>query len=239
MATILIVDDEPAIADNVVFALQKEGFDPVWVDLGAKALEVLRDRSVDLVILDVGLPDGSGFEFCKQIREAFDVPVLFLTARGDEIDRVVGLEIGADDYVVKPFSPRELTARVKVVLRRIQRTNSTTLSEGAEAAAAPRGDEGLQLDTSARVAHYGGRRLDLTKSEWLILALLAGKPGRVFSRSEIMQAVWDEPAMSTERAVDTHIKTLRAKLKDAGAEGDPIHTHRGVGYSFSPSGPRS
>lgn len=218
---ILVIEDEPAIADTVVYALESEGFPTRWVRLGSEGLDVIRQEPVRLVVLDIGLPDGSGLEVCKAIRAISDVPVVFLTARGAEVDRVVGLEIGADDYVVKPFSPRELCARVKAIIKR---------SEGA---AAPGGRGGVAIDHDTKTATYRGRPLELTRSELLILALLAERPGRVLSRRQIMERVWDDPAMSQERAVDTHIKTLRAKLREIAPDDDPIRTHRGLGYSLA------
>lgn len=219
MATILIIEDEPAIADNVVYALEKEGFETRWVRLGAEGLAVLREEPIALVVLDVGLPDGSGFEVCKTIRGFSDVPVLFLTARSEEVDRVVGLEIGADDYVVKPFSPRELGARVKVILRRARAPSHAA----ADAAA-------FTVDRGRQRVEYHGTALELTRSELMILLALLERPGRVLSRRQIMERAWDEPDMSQERAVDTHIKTLRAKLRAVAPDDDPIETRRGLGY---------
>jgi len=229
MNTILLIEDEPAIADNVVYALKTEGFDTEWVRLGGQGIRKLREQPIQLVILDVGLPDGNGFEFCKQIREFSDVPVIFLTARSDEVDRVVGLEIGADDYVVKPFSPRELCARVKVVLRRASRPVA-----GVEAPASNSPDSAFRfvLDRAANRVHYCDVPLTLTKSEYMILTLLMKSPERVFSRAQIMERVWEQPGMSQERVVDTHIKALRAKLHTVTPESDPIETHRGFGYSL-------
>jgi two-component system catabolic regulation response regulator CreB len=223
MDTILIVEDEPAIADNVVYALETEGFRTRWVRLGAEGLEVLRSEPVRLVILDIGLPDGNGFEFCKAMRSLSDVPVVFLTARSDEVDRVVGLEIGADDYVVKPFSPRELAARVKAILRRAE-TGSTSPAPS---------DSDFEVDREGHTVRYRGRTLSLTRSELMILTLLLEHPGRVFSRRQIMERVWEAPDMSQERAVDSHIKTLRTKLREVAADHDPIRTHRGLGYSLA------
>lgn len=223
--TILLIEDEPAIADNVLYALQTEGFRTLSAALGRDGLELLRERSVQLVILDVGLPDGSGFEFCKQIRALSNVPVLFLTARGDEVDRVVGLEIGADDYVVKPFSPRELCARVKVILRRA--AAQPALPAGASS--------DFVIDRERHRVRYLGSALELTRSEFQILVTLLERPERVLSRRQIMQRVWDVPDMSQERAVDTHIKAIRAKLRQVAPEREPIETHRGVGYSLKAS----
>lgn len=222
--TILLIEDEGAIADTVVFALESEGFRAEWVRLGADGLARLQRPGVDLTILDVGLPDCNGFDLCKAIRRFSDLPVIFLTARGDEVDRIVGLEIGADDYVSKPFSPRELAARVKAILKRTRAPAPGT----AKASIA----DGFVVDEPRALIHYRGQALDLTRTEYLILLTLLGQPGRVFSRAQIMDRVWQEPNRSLERAVDTHIKTLRAKLREVRPETDPVSTHRGLGYSI-------
>lgn len=221
--TILLIEDESAIADTVIYALETEGFRVRWVSLGAEGIAALQaDTTIASVILDVGLPDTNGFEVCKAIRRFSEVPILFLTARNEEVDRIVGLEIGADDYVSKPFSPRELAARVKVILRRLQ---------GAAAVSAA--DTGFTLDEArARIA-YHGQWLTLTRFEYLILKLLLAQPERVFSRAQIMDRVWPEPEASLERVVDTHIKSLRSKLRAVHGGDDPITTHRGLGYSIS------
>jgi two-component system, OmpR family, catabolic regulation response regulator CreB len=225
-ATILIVEDEPAIAANVEYALRTDGFRPLCAALGAEALEILRRESVDAVILDVGLPDANGFELCKQIRAFSQVPIVFVTARSDEVDRIVGLEIGADDYVVKPFSPRELVARVRTILRRAQRT--------VEAAPSAEGWFAVD-DARARIAFLGAQ-LDLTRFEYVLLKTMLTQPERVFSRGQLMQLT-DAPGASMERTVDTHIKSLRAKLRAVNESLDPIQTHRGLGYSVKVSAP--
>ncbi len=234
MDTILLIEDEPAIADNLLYALETEGFATAWVQLGGEGVERIRSGGIALCILDVGLPDGSGFEFCKQIRGFSDVPVIFLTARSDEIDRVVGLEIGGDDYVVKPFSPRELTARVKVILRRGRRdpASSETAARGAAQGGAAQGGAELVHDRARKSVRFLDRPLSLTRSEYRILCLFFAHPGRVFSRGQILEHISDEPGMSGERTVDTHIKEIRAKLREVRAEPDPIRTHRGLGYSL-------
>lgn len=223
-ARILIVEDETPIADTLLYALQSEGFQAEHVVLGQVALARLQAEPFDLAILDVGLPDTHGFELCRQIRASHDLPVLFLTARADEIDRIVGLEIGADDYITKPFSPREVVARVRVVLRRLQPRPSTL----------GRPSEHLLVDLERATAHYHGQPLDLTRYELLLLHTLASHPERVYSRAQLMDAVWVAPGHATERTVDTHIKTLRAKLRAIAPAADPIRTHRGLGYSFHP-----
>lgn len=220
---ILIVEDEPSIADNVTYALKTEGFDPVWKESGQAAREFLKNNAVAFIILDVGLPDINGFELCKEIRKTLSVPVVFLTARSDEVDRVVGLEIGADDYVVKPFSPRELTARVKAILRRTQ----PAAAKGPTRNAGP-----LELDEERLQVRYFGKELALSRYEFRILKVLMERPGRVLSRDQVMELAWDDPGMSLDRTVDAHIKSLRAKLKQVKPDEDPIVTHRGTGYSL-------
>ena len=223
-AKILLIEDERAIADTVIYALETEGFEVLWHRLGREGVQAVSGGAISLAILDIGLPDGNGLEFCKEIRQSSDVPVIFLTARNEEIDRIVGLEIGADDYVSKPFSPRELAARVKVVLKRV---GSPALPAGDSA------DFVIERE-KARI-RYRGQWLDLTRYEYLLLSLLLEQPERVFSRAQIMDRIWQEPDTSLERAVDTHVKSLRAKLRTVSDELEPIRTHRGLGYSLSAS----
>lgn len=227
--TVLVVEDEPPIADTIVYALRTEGFEPVWKTTGAEGLAVLETQRVALVILDVGLPDMSGFDVCREMRRRVDVPVVFLTARSAEVDRVVGLELGGDDYVTKPFSPRELTARVRAILRRANGGSRNANTDGAAAPAA------WQLDEARCRIAYAGRPLELTRNEYRLLGVLLKAPGRVFSREQLMAAAWDDPGAALDRTVDAHVKTLRAKLREAGAGDDAIVTHRGLGYSFKES----
>jgi len=174
------------------------------------------------VILDVGLPDINGFELCKEIRRSDSTPIIFLTARSGEVDRVVGLEIGADDYLVKPFSVRELTARVKAIFRRSQKADSLS-----------RGDRGpFQIDEERYTIAYHGADLGLSRYEYRLLKVMIERPGRVLSRDQLMDLAWDEPEASMDRTVDAHIKSLRAKLKKVRPAEDPIQTHRGLGYSL-------
>lgn len=219
--TILIVEDEPAIADTIQYALETDGFEPLVADAGEPALDILTAHDIDLIILDVGLPDINGFELCKKIRISHDVPIIFLTARNEEIDRVVGLEIGGDDYVVKPFSPRELTARVKAVLRRIRSRPAPATTAIA-----------FEVNDSKRQIYYCGHRLALSRYEHDLLKTFVHRPGQVFSRNQLMEAVWDEPEASMDRTVDAHIKNIRAKLKAVTPNVDPIITHRGTGYAL-------
>jgi two-component system catabolic regulation response regulator CreB len=222
--TILVVEDERAIADTIVYALQTEGFQTAWKTTGREALEFLAARPVALAILDVGLPDMNGFDVCREAQKAGALPVIFLTARSAEVDRIVGLELGADDYIAKPFSPRELTARVRAILRR---TNAKPTEKPAVAQAS----SSWHHDTARCRISYHGTVLELTRNEYRLLAALLAAPGRVFSRDQLMAAAWEDPTAAIDRTVDAHIKTLRAKLREASAD-DPIVTHRGLGYSL-------
>lgn len=219
---ILVVEDEPSICDAVKYALESEGADVACHATGAGALASLDGEEYDLVVLDIGLPDINGFDVCRRLRARHTLPVLFLTARSEEIDRVVGLEIGGDDYVTKPFSPRELAARVKAILRRTKTGSSFKAAE----------EPCFSLDGEKRLIRYHGLPLDLSRIEYRLLGALIAKPGRVFSRAQLMDAAWDEPEASMERTVDTHIKSLRAKLHSVHPDSDPIQTHRGFGYSL-------
>lgn len=222
--TILVVEDEPPIAETIVYALQTEGFATLWKTTGRDALAALAEHHVALVVLDVGLPDASGFDVCREIRRSANVPVIFLTARSSEVDRIVGLEIGGDDYLAKPFSPRELTARVRAVLRR-------TSGRSRPAAAATPSTPWQHDEARCRIS-YRGRALDLTRNEYRLLGALLAQPGRVFNRDQLMTAAWDDPGAALDRTVDAHVKSLRAKLRAAAPEADPIVTHRGLGYSL-------
>lgn len=228
---ILIVEDEPAIADTLLYALKTEGFDPEWCATGRAGVAALAAKPFALVVLDVGLPDGSGFDVCKEIRLRSAVPVIFLTARNTELDRVLGLELGGDDYLVKPFSPRELTARVKAVLRRTgggtAGTDFHVIRENQNPVAAE-----FVVDDERCVIRYRDTALGLTRYEFRLLRALAAKPGRVYSRDQLMAAAWEDPGASLDRTVDAHIKTLRAKLRVVAPDADPIQTHRGLGYSL-------
>jgi two-component system catabolic regulation response regulator CreB len=227
---ILVVEDEPSILDNILYSLETEGFEPRGCATGGEARAALAGNGFALVVLDIGLPDGTGFELCKEIRRQSNVPIIFLTARGAEVDRIVGLEIGGDDYMVKPFSPRELCARVKAVLRRFQvGANPPPNVEGWEAGP-------FRIDEDRAQIHFGGQRLALSGTEFRLLRALCQKPGRVYSRASLMEIAWDDPGAALERTVDAHIKSLRAKLKEARPDLDPIETHRGFGYSLREDG---
>ena len=228
---ILLIEDEAPIADTIVYALESEGFTVAWCPTGQKGLDVFDPDQVCLVILDIGLPDISGFDVARQIRGLAMTPLIFLTARSEEVDRIVGLEMGADDYVVKPFSPRELTARVRAVLRRTEQGTEEP-SASAEGLDEVIPERGFFIHTLRHQIYFDGEPLDLSRYEFRLLEILVRRPGQVFSREHLMNLAWETPEMSMERTVDTHIKTIRKKLKAARPQEDVIITHRGVGYSL-------
>ncbi len=220
---ILVVDDEVNLRNLVGSYLRAEGFDVVEAGTGEDAVAQVRRREPDLVILDVMMPGTDGIEALREIRRLSDVYVIMLTARAEETDKVVGLSVGADDYLTKPFSPRELIARVKAVLRRARtgRTSDDLL-----------GFEGLEIDLGRRRVDRGGEERDLTALEFDLLAKLASQPGRVFSRRQLLEAVWGWDYVGDERVVDVHIRNLRRALSDDAANPELIGTVRGVGYRF-------
>ncbi len=226
-AKILIVDDEPPIIDVLAYNLKRENYQVVIARDGEEALIQARQEQPDLIILDLLLPRVDGLEVCRTLRRERDVPIIMLTARDEEIDRVVGLELGADDYVVKPFSVRELMARVKNVLRR-------TTQNGAPAGPTDAIRIGaLSIDLARREASIGSAAVKLTLLEFEILALLARHAGQVFSREQILEQVWGYDYLGDLRVVDAVIKRLRAKLRAAEPDGDWIETVRGIGYKLS------
>jgi DNA-binding response OmpR family regulator len=222
---ILVVDDEPTILDSVGYALQREGFDVSSARDGTEALRLARAEAPDVVVLDVMLPGLSGREVCRQLRAESDVPILMLSARGGEVDRVLGLELGADDYVTKPFSLAELVSRVRALLRRreLDRTRRDALRIG-----------NLEIDMAAHDVRVDGTRVHLTPSEFRLVALLASDAGRAFSREELVRHLWDTDYTGGERAVDAHVVNLRRKLEDDPADPRRLVTVRGVGYALSP-----
>lgn len=224
--SILIIEDEEGIADVITYPLSTEGFESIWVTTGKQGLNILQKQKISLIILDIGLPDINGFELFKIINKQYNIPVIFLTARAEEIDKVVGLELGGDDYVTKPFSPRELTARIKAVLRRHNPKEKKVSPE-------KRGSlkDSFKIDKNKRQIIFFKQPLDLSRYEYEILVLLLKRPGWVYTRDQIMEIIWDEPEESFDRTIDAHIKNIRAKLKAIHQE-DPIITHRGVGYSI-------
>lgn len=222
---VLIVEDEPAILDNIQYVLEADGLETIRLSEGGPVLPLLARERVDLILLDIGLPDVNGLDLCREIRKSHATPIIFLTARSAEIDRVVGLEIGGDDYVSKPFSPKELSARVRAVLRR------TRGSQAPPPPPAP-APTAFEVDGSRRQVSYAGRPVELSRYEYEILTTFIRRPGHVFSREQLMGLVWEQPGTSLERSVDAHIKNIRAKLKAIRPDRDPIVTHRGVGYSL-------
>ena len=231
---ILIVEDEPSIADNILYSLESEGFAPCVCTTGEEAIARAKAESFALVVLDVGLPDMTGFEVCRQLRAARDIPVIFLTARNSEVDRVVGLEIGGDDYLCKPFSPRELTARIRAVLRRVQGNgNAAVTTTAAKADKGAGAASPIEVDETRCQVRYFGEVLPLSRYEFRLLQTFAKQPGRVFSRAQLMEHASDEPEAAMERTVDAHVQSLRAKMKAVREEVEAIVTHRGLGYSLA------
>lgn len=223
--TVLVVEDEPSISDNISFGLKREGFACEVVTTGFEAVAKLREQDFVLVILDVGLPDTTGFEVCKEIRGFSQVPIIFLTARNEEIDRILGLEIGGDDYVCKPFSVRELVARVRVILRRGRVDSPPEKTEGEVYGPFCLDAERYQISVAETL-------LNLTRYEFRMLKVFLERPGRVLTREQLMYQVWEEPEASGERTVDAHVKSIRAKLREASPGVEYIQTHRGIGYSM-------
>ena len=221
---ILIIEDDGAIAENLILAFQLECFDSERFATGAEGISALQKTHFDLVILDVGLPDLSGFEVCKQLRKLSTVPIFFLTARSEEVDKIVGLEIGGDDYILKPFSPREVVARVKAAFRRVEGSVLTVPAIETQMT--------FTIDEGRRKIRFCGRDLDLSRIEYSLLKVLIAKPGMVFSRSQLMDRISDDPGMSLERTIDSHIKSLRAKLREVDSANEWIETHRGFGYAL-------
>ena len=244
LPVVLVVEDEPGIAETIHYALASDGFAPEVCASARAAIERFAAAPPALAILDVGLPDLSGFELLRRLQDlpgGKAVPMLFLTARADEIDRVVGLELGADDYIAKPFSPRELVARVRTILRRSQRSVPESNQASARADQAPAAiktevegsSSPFALDEERRLIRYHGQPLVLSRYEYGLLVTLLQRPGRVFTRSELLERVWDDPGESFDRTVDAHVKTLRAKLRAVREDEDPIRTLRGVGYALA------
>jgi DNA-binding response OmpR family regulator len=225
LTKILVVDDEPALRDTVGYALRQEGFQVEVREDGGSGLEAALANSFDLVILDLVLPGLSGTEVCRRLRAQSAIPIVMLTARGAEVDRVVGLEIGADDYVTKPFSMAELIGRVRAILRRRE------LDRSGGGRVRRVGD--LELNSSRHTVTRDGEAVSLTPSEFRLLDFLAGEPERVFSRREIMQHLWESSYVGDQRACDIHISNLRRKLEDDPANPRRIVTVRGVGYKLA------
>lgn len=221
---ILLVEDEASISEPLSSALEREGFLPVVARTAAEALDLAERTEPDVILLDLMLPDGDGRDVCRAIRRDSDVPIIMLTARGTEVDRIVGLELGADDYVVKPFSSGELIARIRALLRRVD--------GGSRAAGSVKIGE-LEVDEAARRATLAGELLDLSRKEFDLLAELVRNAGSVVTREQLMAAVWDENWFGSTKTLDVHIGWLRKKLNDDSNDPRYLHTVRGVGFRFA------
>ena len=229
MRRTLIVDDEPQIRTVQRAYLAADGFEVVEAGTGRAALDLLAQHpDIDIVLLDVGLPDMSGIEVLRELRATSDVPVILVTARADEVDKLVGLGVGADDYVTKPFSPRELVARVQAVLRRRPPTGATRAASDGEVLRY----DSLTIDRGRREVTSGGRPVELSALDFDLLWALASAPGRVYSRAQLLEKVWGYDFYGDERVVDVHVRTMRGALGDDAHEPRIIATVRGVGYKF-------
>lgn len=217
---ILIVEDEPKIAALLADYLEQSGFRIHWLSRGDEVLNWFENHKVDLILLDLMLPEKDGITVCRELRERSNVPIIMVTARADEVDRLLGLEIGADDYICKPFSPREVVARVKAVLRRLQPDDQASQT----------GYAGIALDTERLRVSANGETLDLTRVECRLLDALLAQPGRVFSRGQLMDVVYDDGRIVSDRTMDTHVKNLRRKLEQVLPDHELIHSVYGVGY---------
>jgi two-component system OmpR family response regulator len=226
--TILVVDDDPHIRQLLVFALAKAGLDAIEAQDGEAALAMAESHAPDLVVLDINMPRMDGLEVCRRLRAAGDVPILFLSSRDDEIDRVLGIELGADDYVVKPFSPREVVARVMAILRR-----SATRAKEEESAGAQIRHARLSLDLDGWHAAWGDVAVPLTVTEFSILRTLANAPSKVFSRDAIIDRLHGPAFAITDRTIDSHVRNLRGKFSAVGGH-DVVETRAGVGYRLGP-----
>jgi two-component system OmpR family response regulator len=232
MKHVLVVDDEARIREVVEYTLQREGFRVTLAVDGQSALELAAREVPDLVVLDVMLPDIDGLEVCRKLRRKCQTPILFLSARGEEVDRIVGLELGGDDYLTKPFSPRELVARVRAVLRRFDDALRLAREQGA-ASEKPKKlvHQGISIDFERHEVHYEGQLVDLTRTELAVLAALLEYPGIVRSRAELVERGHTDGSVVTERTVDTHVRRIRRKFGCLGV--DPVTTVHGVGYKAS------
>jgi DNA-binding response OmpR family regulator len=224
---ILVVDDEVAVTDLLVYNLRKSGYEPLVAADGREALRLARQANPDLILLDLMLPELDGLEVCRELRKTSAVPIIMITARGEEIDRVVGLELGADDYIAKPFSVRELLARIKAVLRR------ASSSDTGRADSSLQGRGGLVLNTESRLVSVNGASLDLTRLEFDILNLLLANAGRVLTRERLLEQAWGYDFVGDTRAVDSSIKRLRAKIRSVSDLADSIEAVRGIGYRLN------
>ena len=223
---ILVVEDEESISQPFATALRRAGFEPIVTATAAGALELAASAEPDLVMLDLALPDGDGRDVCRELRRQSDVPIMMLTARGTEMDKIVGLELGADDYVVKPFSAAEVISRIRAILRRSSRGNESAPAKPLEIA-------GVELDPGARIARIDGRELELSRKEFDLLAALMRQAGQVVKREDLMSEVWDTNWFGSTKTLDVHVGWLRRKLGDDPSQPIYIETVRGVGFRFA------
>lgn len=214
---ILIIEDEPKLAALMTDYLRAAHYETECLPDGTDAVQRIRETTPELVLLDLMLPGKDGLQICREVRGFSEVPIVMVTARVEEIDRLLGLELGADDYVCKPFNPRELVARIKTILRRVQRAGGVP-------------DSALVIDSTAYTATLRGQRLDLTPVEFRLLSALAAAPGRILSRANLLEQIYDDHRIVTDRTVDTHVKNLRRKMEQASPGTDLIHSVYGVGY---------
>lgn len=228
---ILIVDDDPHIRDVISFALEKAGMQTSLAEDGRQAVDLFQQHSVDLIVLDINMPELDGLEVCREIRKFSDVPILFLSSRDDEIDRILGLEIGGDDYVTKPFSPRELVARINVILKRTQNTAMPVNNAQVQSGGVHCGK--LSMYPEQHSVSWYGQALSLTATEFAMLHMFARQPSRVFSRDSIMNGAYDSNVYVSDRTIDSHIRHIRQKLAEAGCD-NIIETVHGVGYKLAP-----
>lgn len=230
---VLLVEDEPSIADTLIYALKTERFEVHHANTGQQALLAFSQNPFDFAVLDIGLPDMSGLDVCRHLRESSPIPVLFLTARDSEVDRILGLELGGDDYVTKPFSPREVVARIRAILRRTSRPSPFTPASPPPPCD-PRTTPLLHDHAAMRILIHG-KPLDLTAHEYKLLLAFLKNPHRVLTRDQLLDHAWNDPGAVTDRTIDAHVKTIRAKLRSVhpGAE-EVIQTRRGLGYLFQP-----
>ncbi|TML41972.1 MAG: response regulator transcription factor [Actinobacteria bacterium] len=226
-STILLVDDEDSVQKLLTYPLERDGFRVVQARDGEQALRLFEDQRIDLVVLDLMLPKVDGLEVCKRLRAGSDVPIIMLTARGEELDKVLGLELGADDYITKPFSIREFRSRVRALLRRASLARDSGPREGEVIEAGQ-----LRIDPARRTVELAGEPVQLTYVEFELLRALAAEPARVFTREMLLRALWGDSAYREPRTIDVHIRHLREKLERDASEPEYILTVRGVGYRF-------
>ncbi|MEZ5451745.1 MAG: response regulator transcription factor [Thiothrix sp.] len=224
---ILIADDDPHIRDVISFALEKANMQVTQAEDGRQALELFRTHPTDLIVLDINMPELDGLEVCREIRKFSEAPILFLSSRDDEIDRILGLEIGGDDYVTKPFSPRELVARINVILKRTQ-----ALPRAAEPAAGELRHGRLSIQPEQHLASWNAQAISLTATEFAMLQMFVRQPARVFSRDSIMNSTYDGNVYVSDRTIDSHIRHIRQKFAETGCD-NVIETVHGVGYKLA------